>query len=227
MTATLQHPGFVAHTRAFEDVIGERPQLRLLVEVDAHEGPTYVADENTLYFTTVPRRRADGSPHVAIKRMIIEEPEHAETVVPDANAANGKAASADGGLVCEQGTPSEPARISRPAAGLRRLPLHLVHERGRLQSDRHADVPGVRLDGVQRHVRLDRLELAAVDVGQPIARDQLGRLPVVAGGRRVTDRLRHQSFLEMPATRTLVQVANEVGFREAELALKEVRNRWW
>jgi len=32
-----------------------------VVEVDAHEGPVYVAGENALYFTTLPSPRPCGS----------------------------------------------------------------------------------------------------------------------------------------------------------------------
>jgi gluconolactonase len=114
MSVTAQGSGFAVHAPEFADVTGEDPYLRVLVEIDAHEGPVYVADENALYFTTVPRRRIDGSPLVAIKRVVVDEPERAEVVLADANAANGMALGADGGLlVCEQGTHVEPARISR------------------------------------------------------------------------------------------------------------------
>jgi gluconolactonase len=114
VSATAQRSGFAAHAAEFAEVTGEHPRLGMLVEVDAHEGPVYLADENALYFTSVPRRRVDGSPLVAIRRVAVDDPEHVEVVVADANAANGMAAAADGALlVCEQGTATTPARISR------------------------------------------------------------------------------------------------------------------
>jgi gluconolactonase len=82
-------------------------RLQRVAETDAHEGPVYAADEDALYFTTVRRER------VAIKRLALED--GTVTVVrPDANMANGMALDRDGSLVvCEQGTLTEPARITR------------------------------------------------------------------------------------------------------------------
>jgi gluconolactonase len=78
----------------------------LVAETDAHEGPVYAPDENALYFTTVRRER------VAIKRLALVD--GSVTVVrADANLANGMCAGPDGRLlVCEQGTLSQPARIT-------------------------------------------------------------------------------------------------------------------
>jgi gluconolactonase len=89
-----------------------------LADVDAHEGPVYVAGEDALYFTTLPQRDGLGVPRVQIKRLPLDgEP----TVVrADANAANGMALGRDGRLlVCEQGTPSTSARITAydPSSG--------------------------------------------------------------------------------------------------------------
>ena len=70
----------------------------MVVEVDAHEGPVYVPDEDALYFTSVP------APEVAIKRLSLASGEVSVLRV-DANAANGMALHPDGRLlVCEQGT---------------------------------------------------------------------------------------------------------------------------
>ena len=82
-------------------------RLRRVAETDAHEGPVYVADEDALYFTTV---RREG---VAIKRLALAD--GTVTVVrADANVANGMALDREGCLVvCEQGTLTEPARITR------------------------------------------------------------------------------------------------------------------
>jgi gluconolactonase len=104
---------FRLHDDAFAAVLGADPRLERIAAVDAHEGPVYVAAEDALYFTTVPRPRADG-PLVAIRRIPLGAPDRVETVRADANAANGMALAADGALlVCEQGGPSTPARIAR------------------------------------------------------------------------------------------------------------------
>ncbi len=82
-------------------------RLRRVAETDAHEGPAYAADEDALYFTTVRRER------VAIKRLALADGT-VSVVRADANMANGMALDGDGFLVvCEQGTLTEPARISR------------------------------------------------------------------------------------------------------------------
>jgi gluconolactonase len=79
----------------------------LVAETDAHEGPVYAADEHALYFTTVRRDR------VAIKRLELADGS-ISVVRADANTANGMALDLEGHLVvCEQGTSSEPARITR------------------------------------------------------------------------------------------------------------------
>ena len=81
--------------------------LTRVAETDAHEGPVYAFDEDALYFTTVRRDR------VAIKRLDLATGS-LSTVPADANTANGMALDRQGRLVvCEQGTLTEPARISR------------------------------------------------------------------------------------------------------------------
>ncbi len=89
-----------------------------VAEIDAHEGPVYVPDEDALYFTTLPQRDARGVPRVQIKRLTLDG--ESTVVRADANAANGMTLARDGRLlVCEQGTPSTPARITTfdPASG--------------------------------------------------------------------------------------------------------------
>jgi gluconolactonase len=104
--------------------------LEKILDVDAHEGPVYVEHEHALYFTTLPK----PGPRVSIERLDLNTLEVA-TVRADANSANGMTLAPDGRLlVCEQGTPGEPARISAvdPATGaaetvveeLRGLPLN-------------------------------------------------------------------------------------------------------
>ncbi len=80
--------------------------MNVLAEVDAHEGPVYVADEDALYFTSV------SAPDSAIKRLALSTGE-VSVVRAEANRANGMALHPDGRLVvCEQGTRSTPARIA-------------------------------------------------------------------------------------------------------------------
>jgi gluconolactonase len=69
-----------------------------LVDVDAHEGPVYVAGEDALYFTSVPRPQ----PRVDIKRLDLGSLT-VSAVREDAGAANGMTLGHDGRLiVCEQ-----------------------------------------------------------------------------------------------------------------------------
>src|SRR3954454_15474415 len=115
--------GFIAHSAEFAAVLGASPRLDRVAEVDAHEGPVYVADEDALYFTTRPKPGGlplPGSPLVAIKRLRLDgarfpvAAERIDVVVSVTDAANGMAADVDGSLlVCEQGTAVHPARISR------------------------------------------------------------------------------------------------------------------
>jgi gluconolactonase len=127
-TAAAGSP-FAAHDPAFADVLGDHPELVKVVDVDAHEGPAYVAEEDALYFTTLPRETgvpAPGFPIVDVKRLALDgdrfpvEPGRVETVRENANAANGMTLGLDGRLVvCEQGTPTDHARIAAldPATG--------------------------------------------------------------------------------------------------------------
>ena len=119
MTAIALEP-FVTHDRRFEDLLGDAPALAKVVDTDAHEGPVYAADEDALYFTSVPRGRETGSPKVDIKRLALDglrfplELERVTVLRARANAANGMVLGLDGRLVvCEQGTLCELARISR------------------------------------------------------------------------------------------------------------------
>ena len=90
-----------------------------VVDVDAHEGPVYADDEDALYFTTVPRRDGCDGRHVAIRRLQLDglrfplERSRLTTLREEANVANGMFIDREGHLyVCEQGSFSEPARIS-------------------------------------------------------------------------------------------------------------------
>jgi gluconolactonase len=92
-------------TTAFAQRLDVR--LEKLADVDAHEGPVYAADEDALYFTSLPR---DG--RVDVKRLDLVE-RTVSTLLADANLANGMTLGLDGRLlVCEQGSMTRPARIA-------------------------------------------------------------------------------------------------------------------
>ena len=118
LPAMLEHEAvFVAFDPAFRQVMGDAPRLEQVVSADAHEGPVYVADEDALYFTSVPQ---PGSHRVAIKRVQLEGehfsllPSSLSIVVPETRVANGMTLAKDGSLlVCEQGTRRDAARIAR------------------------------------------------------------------------------------------------------------------
>jgi len=76
-------------------------QPEKVAEVDAHEGPVYVPQEDALYFTTLPVPGHDG-PRVDIKRLALDSLT-VSVVRADAGAANGMTLGRDGRLVvCEQ-----------------------------------------------------------------------------------------------------------------------------
>jgi gluconolactonase len=114
---------FVAHQSAFADVTGPDPRLVKVIDVDAHEGPVYLRDEDALYFTSLPvptEVPMPGSRSVAIRRLALDgtafprTPADLSTLCESANMANGMAPAGDGRLlVCEQGTLWEHGRISR------------------------------------------------------------------------------------------------------------------
>ena len=82
--------------------------LELVAHTDAHEGPVFAGDERALYFTSLP---ADD--RAAIRRLDLASG-RVETVVEDANRANGMTMDHQGRLVvCEQGGYETPARIAR------------------------------------------------------------------------------------------------------------------
>lgn len=113
--------------------VSVRPAFRTqhVADADAHEGPVYDAAAGALYFTSVPRPRPDGSREVAIRRLVLDglRAVAVETVVADANAANGMTMDARGRLVvCEQGGPARAAAITRtdPATGEREVLVDTV-----------------------------------------------------------------------------------------------------
>ena len=106
---------FEAYAPSFADVLGDAPKLEKLIDVDAHEGPVYIEAEHALYFTSSPK----PGPRVSIKRLDLETLD-VTVVRRDANGANGMTLDRAGRLiVCEQGSLTERARISRfdPVSG--------------------------------------------------------------------------------------------------------------
>ena len=116
-------PHFIAHTEAFHEVLGPDPRFFTLIETSAHEGPVYAREDNALYFTTVPHSSdvpLPGFQRVDIRRVSLNgatfplPPEAVSTIRADANTANGMTLDREGNLVvCEQGSKTAPARISR------------------------------------------------------------------------------------------------------------------
>jgi hypothetical protein len=68
VTVAPGDPAFVAFASGFDPVLGDDPKPRLVAEVDAREGPVYSADEDALYFTTLPLPGVDRSPSVEADR---------------------------------------------------------------------------------------------------------------------------------------------------------------
>src|SRR5215475_10344784 len=123
LTGQPEGTGFEAYDPEFEAVLGDDARLELVAETDAHEGPVYIPGEDTLYFTTLPRTGntpLPGAPQAIIKRLALDGAsfpvaESRLSALPAAvHMPNGMTLAHDGHLVvCEQGTRSEPARISR------------------------------------------------------------------------------------------------------------------
>lgn len=109
----------------FLAVLGDHAEVKELVATNAHEGPVYVKDENAIYFTTVPvdvRIPIEGYKNVAIRRFSLNDlsddpvanQQNLTTVRDPSNMANGMTLDLAGRLIiCEQGTKSTPAAISR------------------------------------------------------------------------------------------------------------------
>lgn len=114
---------FIAYYEEFYEVTGDDPSFYTVIETNAHEGPVYVENENALYFTTVPANSnvpLAGFKQVSIKRISLAgnqfplDPSAETTVRAASNMANGMTLDREGRLViCEQGTKSTVARISR------------------------------------------------------------------------------------------------------------------
>ena len=148
-------PGFEVYAPEFEAVLGSAPHLVLVAETDAHEGPVYVPGEDVLYFTAVPQA-ADpmeaGEPRAAIRRLALDGCNfpagwsRLSTLPVSVYMPNGMTLGPDGCLVvCEQGTRSERARISRVDPRTGRVDV-FVDSWGGLQLNSPNDVV-VRHDG--------------------------------------------------------------------------------
>ena len=112
---------FISDDAAFSAVLGSAPALIRLVDVDAHEGPTYLPDQDALFVTTVLRRRTPaGAPRGQVKRIALDgdrfplNPHRVSVLAADAVTPNGMTRSADGALIlCDQGDFAHDARLSR------------------------------------------------------------------------------------------------------------------
>lgn len=108
MSTTTMQTQFTTYDRRFADVLGDDSTLTKLLDTEAHEGPVYVAAEDALYFTTVPR---DG--RVDVSRLLVRD-RRVEIIYENANRANGMTLDLDGSLlICEQGDETAPARVAR------------------------------------------------------------------------------------------------------------------
>src|SRR5215469_11846432 len=153
-TSRAAGPCFEVYDSEFEAVLGRYARLALVAEIDAHEGPVYVPGEDALYFTTVPRAPSSpaGAPRAAIKRLALDglslpvDPSRLSTVPATVHMPNGMTLGHEGRLVvCEQGTRSAVARISRVDPRTGRVDT-LVDNWGGLRLNSPNDVV-VRRDG--------------------------------------------------------------------------------
>jgi gluconolactonase len=118
-----ERTGFEVYDAEFTALLGDGASLELVAETDAHEGPVYIPGQDALYFTTLPRpgnTPAPGTPRAVIKRLALNglsfpvDGSRPSVLPADVHVPNGMALGQDGFLVvCEQGTRSEHARISR------------------------------------------------------------------------------------------------------------------
>ena len=154
VTSRAAGPCFEVYDAEFEVVLGRYARLALVAETDAHEGPVYIRGEDALYFTTVPRAPSvpAGAPRAAIRRLALDglslpvDPSRLSTVPAPVHTPNGMTLGHDGRLVvCEQGTRSAPARISRVDPRTGRVDT-LVDSWGGLRLNSPNDVV-VRRDG--------------------------------------------------------------------------------
>jgi gluconolactonase len=107
---------FIVHSEEFLEVIGPDPRYETVPNVNAHEGPVYVRDWDAVLYTTVPATTnipAFGDRRVSIGRLDVATLK-TSTFVEQTNLANGMTLDRQGRLlICEQGSRSTPAGISR------------------------------------------------------------------------------------------------------------------
>lgn len=115
--ATTNDPTLVWYQPEFAAVIGENYSYSTLVEVNAHEGPVYFRETNELYFTTVPNSTnipIQGYKQIAIQKVCLSDNNRIETIQERSNNANGMTMDLEQNLlICEQGSLSTPATISK------------------------------------------------------------------------------------------------------------------
>ena len=107
---------FIVYAPEFLDVLGSSPEYSIVPNVNAHEGPVYVREWDAVLFTTVPVTTnvpSSGDRNVSVGRLDVASRE-VSTFVTATNMANGMTLDREGRLlICEQGTRTAPARISR------------------------------------------------------------------------------------------------------------------
>ena len=114
MTTAFQDPAFAVHAPEFEEVIGDAPTAPVVLEIDAHEGSRLLCRRERAVLHDAAHLRRRRRPVRADQAHRSGPAGRVSVVVAEANAANGMAPDLDGGLlVCEQGSRSEHARVSR------------------------------------------------------------------------------------------------------------------
>jgi gluconolactonase len=112
----MPNPKFIPYADEFHDVIGPDPGYETVPNVSAHEGPVYVREWDAVLYTSVPTISnvpAFGDRFVSIGRLDVKTLK-AETYLEVTNAANGMTLDREGRLlICEQGSFTTPAGISR------------------------------------------------------------------------------------------------------------------
>lgn len=107
---------FVTYAPEFREVLGPSPEYSVVADVHAHEGPVYVREWDAVLFTTVPvvtNIPAPADRSVSIGKLAVESQE-VSTFAATTNMANGMTLDRNGELlICEQGTRTAAAEISR------------------------------------------------------------------------------------------------------------------
>ncbi len=123
-------PHFIIYADEFLEVIGRDPGYETVPNVNAHEGPVYVRDWDAILFTTVPVTTnipAFGDRNVAIGRLDAGSLK-VSTFVAETGMANGMTLDREGHLlICEQGTLTTAARISRMNLKTKKLETVVDH----------------------------------------------------------------------------------------------------